>query len=75
MKDSDGREYARLADLRKGDKVQVDDGFDCMEPWSTHLVKEDYGGLFVQCAKGLHHLRSQLTTDGALVGIYHVKGE
>lgn len=45
MKDNLGRAYARLSELRPGQLVQVDDGFEgCFPPWSTLPVVEGADG-------------------------------
>jgi hypothetical protein len=75
MEDNDGREYARLDKLKKGDTILVDDGFSCMEPWSMHLVEENTNGLYVLCTDGSHYLEGQMTQDKVLIGIYQVEGE
>ena len=49
MKDAKGREYARLGQLRPGDRVRVDDGFTCLSPGEVCEVFEDVGGPFVLC--------------------------
>ena len=49
MKDTSGREYARLGQLKSGDVVQVDEGFTCLSPAEVCEVHEDEDGLFVYC--------------------------
>jgi TATA-binding protein-associated factor Taf7 len=83
MKDKDiqGRTYANMNELKPGDIVTVDSGFDCLEPWSQHVVEQDLAGeLFIWCAgpdgeypagSERHHLEGQLNDDSdALVGVY-----
>ncbi len=74
MKDKQGREYAKLSDLKVGDTVQVDDGFTCMEPWSKKEVRQSSDGvLFVECSELEHCLDGQLADDrDSLIGIYKV---
>lgn len=71
-KDVNGREYARLSELKPGDRVQVDDGFDCMEPWSIKEVQcNENGDWFINCSKVEHDLYGQLMDDrDHLMGIY-----
>lgn len=75
MKDVNGRDYARLIDLRIGDWVQVDDGFDCMEPNGIREVEESKTGMgaCIRCTQGMHNLIGQLAADGIyLIGIYKI---
>jgi len=75
MKDKQGREYARMSDLKEGDEVTVDGDFTCMLPWSQAEVLGDEDGLYILCEEGQHYLQGQLDyqDDDSLVGIY--KGE
>lgn len=77
MKDKQGREYAKLSQLKAGDIVWVDDGFDCMKRWSPRVViaeASDYrpgNELYIKCKSGMHGLEGQLTNDNdSLIGIY-----
>lgn len=72
--DKFNRPYARLDDLKRGDRVIVDDGFTCMTAWSEKIVDEDNAGLFVDCEDGGHGLDGQDDGDGFLVGIYLADG-
>ncbi len=50
MKDTKGREYARLGLLKPGDRVRVDEGFTCLDPGEVCEVHEDEEHyLFVLC--------------------------
>lgn len=69
MQDKDGREYAKLSRLVIGDKVEVDDDFDCMK--GTRIVHGNKQGKYITCDEGSHQLDGQLMDDGdSLVGIY-----
>lgn len=68
-RDTAGRVYARLADLKSGDVVEVDAGFDCMD-MGTHPIVDDGAGLAIPCACGHHDLDGQLNDNGYLVGVY-----
>lgn len=48
--DLQGRPYAKLSQLKIGDKVVVDDGFDCMKPWKVRTVWGNHSGLWLRCA-------------------------
>ena len=71
-----GRPYAKLSELRVGDKVVVDDGFDYMAPWSELQVFEDERGeLAIVCNEGQHTLDGQIMDDGdSLMGVYRKEG-
>lgn len=76
--DTSGRPYARLSELKAGDVVIVDDGFDCMARWSERVVHLDPEATVdddrfqIPCTHKWHNLSGQLTgTDDALTGIYH----
>lgn len=69
--DTQGRPYARLSELRAGDRVVLDDGFDCMDGWEEQALLEDNLGLHVTCELERHYIDAQLEPDGdTLVGIY-----
>lgn len=73
MKDKQGRKYARLDRLKPGDRVMVDGGFTCMEPWSRHRAHVDPVDkrLYIFCRSGQHYLDGQLNRQGvSLVGVY-----
>lgn len=48
----DGREWARLSNLKAGDRVELDDGFTCGIAGKTLTVLQDEDGLFVPCDGG-----------------------
>jgi hypothetical protein len=77
MNDKQGREYARYSQLKRGDAVQIDAGFDCM-PANSVLTVEAWpdGTLFIECDHGSHDLEGQLDIDDgdSLIGIYRVAG-
>jgi hypothetical protein len=68
--DLNGRSYARLSELKAGDKIQIDGDFTCIEPWGLRTVKQSYGRLYIACSQGGHNLDGQLNDDGYLVGVY-----
>lgn len=73
-KDKQGRQYAKLSDLKVGDTVTVDGDFTCLNPWSQHEVKSDAVGLYLTCKEGEHHLAGQQDDPGDdLTGIYKGK--
>ena len=70
MKDVDGREYAKQPELKAGDRLQVDDNFDCMEGWSAKEVEADEKEFYVHCSCGRHYLDGQGEFDDDIIGIY-----
>lgn len=78
--DAHGRPYAKLSQIKPGDKVLVDDGFECMKAWSIRTVWFQAGDLYLRCSgpdgesKPLterHSLEGQLQDDGdTLIGIF-----
>lgn len=84
MKDTHGREYARLSDLKPGDKVQVDSGFTCTPDNVTRKVyAAKNGDLCIRCGGPFevgetkdapqvhdHALDGQLAYKDYLVGVY-----
>ena len=69
----DGREWARLSQLKPGDTVIADGGFTCIPDGARLQVCEHAeGGLCVPCAEGGHHLDGQLFAkdNDHLVGLW-----
>lgn len=59
----------KLADIKAGVRVELDDRFTCMKE-GVHTVAEDKNGLFIQCSEGHHYLEGQEDDEtGELVGI------
>lgn len=73
--DSRGRPYARLSQLKPGDKLEFDDGFTCIPDGATRKVRVGTAdALYVTCRLGRHYLDGQLVSDGdACIGVYHAK--
>lgn len=63
-------QFAKASEVKAGDTLVADSGFDCIES-GAHLVVEadDKGGLFVACKEGRHYLEGQLDFDGEGGGI------
>jgi hypothetical protein len=58
----------KFSDLKAGDEVIADAGFDCLRA-GTHKVESDSAGLFIPCKKGRHYLSGQEGDDGDLIGL------
>ena len=68
--DKNGKPYAKLSDLKEGDVVIPDGGFDCMAKGDHRKIIADGDRLYVNCGKGQHFLDGQDDGDGYLVGLY-----
>lgn len=73
----DGREWAKLSEIKEGDKLQVDADFTCMEDGDVKLVKKRKDGFYVECNEKIHLLDSQLSHEDHdhLVGMWKVNDE
>jgi hypothetical protein len=78
-KDKNGREYAHFKEVKEGDKLQIDNGFDCMTAGSIkEVVLDPDGELAVKCNGGddeeeIYHTLDNGDKDGYLIGMYKVK--
>jgi hypothetical protein len=68
--DISGRAYAKYSELKAGDFVEVDAGFDCLTP-GRHEVKSDGSDLYLECKHGAHYLTME-KDKGYLIGVYLV---
>lgn len=69
--DTNGREYARLSNLKAGDVVDLDGGFTCGISSRRLPVEADSSGLYVPCGEGKHYLDGQIDDAGDhLIGVY-----
>lgn len=71
---TDGREWARLSQLKPGDKICTDGGFSCGINNKTLAVKIDpeTKDLCVECDEGMHSLDGQVSEEDGdhLVGMW-----
>ena len=75
MKDLNGRPYARLDQLKAGDKVETDGDFTCRPAGQVSTVEQDDNGpLYIPCNEDRHDLDGQLDEKGYLIGVYKVNG-
>lgn len=74
MKDLEGREYAKYSELKAGDKLEADCGFNCLKDGQIVYVRGEGENLFVNCADGKHNLDGQIydENDDSLIGLYKV---
>ena len=76
MKDLNGNDYAKFSDLKDGETVKIDSGFECRREGKVVLMQTDEGRLFFLCDEGKHFLDGQLAdepTDDSLIGIYKLE--
>lgn len=72
MQDKQGREYAKLSQLKPGDCLQADSGFECMSPRELFEVKQhDCGELYINCRDGKHFLVGQTDNNEDIIGLYY----
>lgn len=51
--------------VHPGNVLLVDEGYECMRPYSLHVVRKDHNGeLYIPCDVGEHYLDGQLNDDG-----------
>ena len=64
--DKQGRPYAKVSEIGRGDRIELDSGFTCAAGESIVLYSD---GLYFPCSHGRHYLSGQ-EKDGYYVGIY-----
>jgi len=63
----------KLSEIKTGDVLEADGGFDCMDEGTRYTVEEDDAALFVNCREGKHYLDGQVDVPGGdLVGLHRV---
>lgn len=76
--DTAGFPYAKVADLKAGDRVKVDGDFTCLPGFTEHTVLQDdteAAGLYLFCEDGKHFLDGQIEqtpVGDVYVGIYPI---
>jgi hypothetical protein len=73
--DRDGRPYAKLSELKSGDKIELDCGFTCVAAsilgHGGYRTLFDIGkGLAFACNDGHHYLAGQADDGEHCVGVY-----
>lgn len=69
MKDKQGREYAKLNDLKAGDKIELDSGFTCHAAGEA-VVIERMDEIGFACNEGFHCLEDQADDGIHCIGVY-----
>lgn len=68
--DNQGRQYAKIVNVKPGARVVVDSDFTCMAAGAVKEVKADADGdLYIDCDEGSHHLDGQIDGD-FYIGLY-----
>lgn len=74
MKDLQGRAYARVGDVKAGDRLEADGDFTCIRKGAVLTVEDAGDGLKVPCRhQGGHMLDGQIKGKGArahYLGLY-----
>jgi hypothetical protein len=79
LTDNAGRGYAALDELRDGQRIEFDTGFDCLNheadrPTTRTVLTDERGKLYVVCKDGRHYLEGQLGEDRrSLIGVYCIQ--
>lgn len=78
--DINGKPWAKLSQLKLGDKLRADGGFTCIDEGAVLEIRaDDDGELYVDCrgsedatdcGPGLHYLDGQADDGEHLVGFY-----
>lgn len=68
--DKQNRPYAKLSELKAGDHVELDNGFDCHVMGVATIHADDRGDLYFACHYGKHYIADQADGGGTLIGIY-----
>ncbi len=68
------RPFAKISDVKAGDKLKTDGGFTCMAEGEVKtIIADEAGRLFIECCDGRHALDGQ--EEGEIyVGLYKVEG-
>lgn len=67
--DTNGRPWAKLSELKAGDYVELDAGFDCAKPGKVK-VWEIGGSKCFCCYHGWHFIDGQADDGEHCIGIY-----
>ena len=69
--DKNGKPWAKLSELKEGDKLIADGDFTCLRSAGSVKIKKDHAGFYFECSEGQHYLDGQLDDDGEhLIGLY-----
>lgn len=71
--DKNGRPYAKLSELKAGDKIELDAGFSCHGAGVVEIKQNTLGTLYFECEDGNHRLDGQADDGEHLIGIYRVE--
>jgi hypothetical protein len=64
-------QYAKLDELKEGDKIELDAGFTCHTAGIVTVCRDENSGeLYFACDQGRHYLVGQVDNDDRLIGIH-----
>lgn len=69
FRDKFGRPWAKLSELKQGDKVELDSGFSC-HPAGIVTLGMLNNKLLFECDEGIHTIAGQADDGEHLIGIY-----
>lgn len=70
--DTSGRPWAKLSELKEGDKIELDSGFTCHAAGPIEVRADPKGDLYFPCKEGRHMLDGQADDGEHLVGVYRL---
>lgn len=72
--DLQGREYAKIKDVKEGDTVETDGDFTCRKAGrkSKVILDPNTNQLFIPCSAGRHYLDGQEKED-YYIGLYLIR--
>lgn len=62
-------EYLKFEDVKEGDTVIIDEGFNCMKAGKKRVYADEEEDLYIECDYGNHYLVGQEDEKGFLIGI------
>ena len=68
--DESGRPWAKLSELKAGDKVELDGGFSCHPAGVVDVCQDGRGVFYFRCDDGRHRFDGQADDGEHLIGIY-----
>jgi hypothetical protein len=71
--DINGRPWAKLSELKEGDMIEVDGGFDCIIGGTKQTLTLQRGILGFECLSGHHDIAGQADDCEHCIGIYKVQ--
>jgi hypothetical protein len=67
------KQFANFADVKVGDKMEIDSRFSCHDPGIVEIKEHPVNGLFFDCDAGHHYLDGQKDEFDYLRGMYSLE--